>query len=286
MKHKAQIFAAIAGMVVILIGSTLMVTRSAQAMYRHQPAIVQQNGAGSVGSQSQPVANPAAVHLRLLPADTPLAQAAGEPQRTVSVSGSGQVQAQPDQATIRLGVQTDSDSAAQALTENSTKMQALLDSLKNAGVAADDIQTQAVQLQPQYNQPPGPQQTNQAPTGYRATNLVEVKVNNLDNLGQLLDAAVKAGGNTIQGISFDVSDPSALLDQAREAAMQDAKHKAEQLASLAGAQLGPVFNINENSSTPRPLMQAGIARADVAAVPIEPGTQSLEVNVQVTWLLQ
>jgi uncharacterized protein YggE len=121
--------------------------------------------------------------------------------------------------------------------------------------------------------------------GYTAVNIVEVKVKNLDRLGELLDAAVKAGGNTVEGINFEVSDAATLLDQAREAAMQDAKHKAEQLASLADASLGNVLTINEVSNTPRPVTRAGVVAAQ-AAVPVAPGTESIQVDVQVTWLLQ
>lgn len=200
-----------------------------------------------------------------------LQPAAGDAQRTISVSGSGQTQAQPDQATIRLGVQTQAESAEQALAENNSKIQSLLNALRQVGIAPADIQTQAIQLHPRYTEQPQ-QGVAQTLAGYTANNIVVVTVKNLDNLGELLDAAVNAGGNTIEGINLEISDSAALVDQAREAAMQDAKHKAEQLASLAGTSLGQVLTISETSNPPRPVAQASLAMADVQAVPIEPGT--------------
>jgi uncharacterized protein YggE len=213
-----------------------------------------------------------------------------EPTRTLSVSGNGQASAQPDTATVTLGVETQDTEASAALTQNSEQMQAVIDALEEAGVAAKDIQTQSIQLTPRYEQPPQPQgstQTQGPPqlVGFVATNTVQVLVRDLSSLGELLDAAVQAGGNQIQGISFEIEDPSALLDQAREAAWEDAMHKAEQLVKLAGVQLGPVLTISEFSSTPRPAVEKGLG-AGAAAVPIQPGTQSVEVNLQIVWLLE
>jgi uncharacterized protein YggE len=209
-------------------------------------------------------------------------------QRTISVSGSGEISVQPDTAVITIGVETQAQEASQALSDNNQQMSAVVSGLEKAGVAAKDIQTQVVQLQPVYEQT---QQGQTSPTtgttlvGYRATNLVEVRTQQLDTLGQLLDTAVQAGANRIQSISFEVSNPSAVLDQARQAAWQDAQHKASQLAELAGAQLGDVLSITESSQPPVPLIEQAFAGA-AAAVPIQPGTQTVQVNIQVTWLLK
>jgi uncharacterized protein YggE len=210
-------------------------------------------------------------------------------QRTLNVSGTGQVSARPDTAIVTLGVQTEAEQASAALSENNQQMQAVIDALKQAGVAAEDIQTQVINLQPRYEQPPAPGPSALPGTpklvGYVATNTVEATVRELDMLGKLLDAAVQAGSNQIQGIRFEVSNPATLLDQARAAAWQDAQHKAEQLADLAGGKLGVVLTINETSQTPRPVVMGAIQAAAPAAVPVEPGTQTIEINVQVTWSL-
>jgi uncharacterized protein YggE len=210
-------------------------------------------------------------------------------QRTVSVSGTGQVSAQPDVAKVTIGVETQATEAAAALSQNNTQMSAVVDALEKAGVAAADIQTQVVQLQPQYEQPPVSATVPMTTTvpklvGYIATNLVQVTVKKLDTLGSLLDTAVQAGGNRIENISFEVSDPAAALQQARQAAWNDALQKAQQLAQLAGVQLGDVLSINESSVGPQPIFAR--AASTGSAVPIQPGTQTIEVDLQVTWLLQ
>lgn len=207
-----------------------------------------------------------------------------ESQRTVSVNGVGQVQAEPDRAVIRVGVQTEAESASRALSQNNNQMQDVIDALREEGVAAQDIQTQTFRLNP-IRETPRPEGDIPEITGYMATNIVEVRVEDIDNLGNLLDTAIQAGGNTIEGIQFEVSDPSDLVDQAREAAMNDAQNKAEQLAELAGAQLGDVFTISESSRTPVPVGRGGAAQLEAAA-PVEPGTQTVTVDVQVTWLLR
>jgi uncharacterized protein YggE len=210
------------------------------------------------------------------------------PLRTISVSGNGSAEVVPDLAIVTLGVQTDAETASQALEQNNTKMKAVMDTLSKAGVASTDIQTVYIQLTPRYENPP--QQPGQAtpanqPVGYTVTNTVQIKVRKLDGLGTLLDQVVSAGGNQIQGIRFDVSNPAKAMDQARQAAMNDATHKATQLASLANEKLGPVLTINETSQVPIPFAAAQAQSAE-AAVPVSPGTQTITVNVQVVWTIQ
>lgn len=237
--------------------------------------------------------------LLLAPASVALAQTQPptptDMSRTVSVSGTGQSSTTPDAAILTLGVETQAPDAGAALSQNNEQMAALIETFTGNAVAAEDIQTQAVRLQPQYAQP-GVQpeiQPAQPPTGtvsaeitgYIATNTVKVTVRDLTTVGQLLDAAVQAGSNQIYGIDFTVSDPTAALDEARAAAWADAQHKAEQLAELAGATLGEVMSINEFSQTPIPLAQSSaMGAADM--VPIQPGLQQLQVNVQISWQLE
>lgn len=219
-------------------------------------------------------------------------------QRTVSVTGSGVVKAPPDEAIIVVGVQTDAKTASDAMSQNSKQMQAVIDVLQKANIATADIQTQTLQLFPRYAEPTPvpqaqaqPQATPQATPenrvlGYTATNTVQVTVRKLDNLGTILDQVVTAGSNTIQGISFDISNQSQFMDQAREAAMKDALHKAQQLASLANVKLGTVVSINETSNAPVPFQAALSSPRAAASVPVSPGTQEVTVMVQATWELQ
>ena len=133
----------------------------------------------------------------------------------LSVNAKGSSEARPDLATISLGVTTEGQTAQAALQENSRRMAALNQALRRAGIAERDIQTSNVSVYPQQqyreNQPP-------LITGYQANNTVTAKIRNIDNTGRVIDAAVAAGGNTINGVSFSHADPDAQLDLARRAA--------------------------------------------------------------------
>lgn len=186
---------------------------------------------------------------------------------------------------MRLGVQTVAETPGAALTQNSQQTQALITALRAANVAAADIQTQAVQLYPVFDDRVAQTVTQTQQTSYRAVNIVQVRVRSLDSLSTLLDVAVGAGTNIIDQVSLQVSDPTAALTAARQQAFADARAKAQQLAALAGAQLGEVITISEGSSFPSPVGLGGGA-IEKAAVPIEPGTQSIQVDLQVTWRLR
>ncbi len=214
------------------------------------------------------------------------AQEPDEPQRVIHVTGQGTISAQPDQAIVVFGVQTEADSAADALEENSTTMQEVISATLDAGVAENDIQTQQLRLQPVYDEEPGPE-GERTLTGYRAINNINVTVQDIDGLGELLDTAVQAGANTINNIRFEISDRNQLLADAREAAVDNAMEKAEQLAELTGAELGEVLTISESGATPpQPLVAEEAAAVGGAAVPIEPGSQTVEASVQISWLLE
>lgn len=202
---------------------------------------------------------------------------------TITVDGVGQASATPDSAVIELGVQSRALTASVALSETNAQLASLLDALTTAGIAEDDIQTQQVSLFPVYDQPQNPTD-NPELAGFNAVNIVRVRVRQVDTLGELLDAAVTAGANTVQNIQFELSDPASQLAEAREAAVTNAREKAEQLAALNGATLGAVRTIVESNQA-APVF----ARGDFGgggAVPIAPGSQTVQVTVQITWLLR
>ena len=206
-------------------------------------------------------------------------------ERVIHVTGYGSVRARPDTAVVRLGVETEADSAEEALDDNNVRMSALISVTLEAGVAEDDIQTDGLRLQPIYDH----QVNNDGPpevAGYRASNLVVVTVRDLDSLGILLDAAIAAGGNTIQNISFEVSERDELMAAAREAAMDNATEKAEQLTALAGAELGEVLTITERGGTSPSPVVLETAQAAESVVPIAPGTQEIQAAIQVSWRIQ
>lgn len=212
------------------------------------------------------------------------------PTRSLSATGVGYAGMAPDTAIVDLGVETSAATADAALRDNSQRTQSLIDSLRSAGVAEDHIQTRSLSLNPQYfhNRPtqPGGRATREL-TGYQATNLITVRLQDMAVVGTVIDAAVKAGGNRIDRIRFEVSDPTAMQVTAREAAFIDAKNKAEQLAELANAQLGDVLTIQSHDTNPGPVRELSVARAQAMdSVPVQGGQITKSVSVQVTWALR
>jgi uncharacterized protein len=203
--------------------------------------------------------------------------------RQVSVVGHGEVQGTPDTATVQLGVENQAATAQDALAQNNTQAQAIIQKLKDLGIAEKDIQTANFNIFPIYGD------DGRQVTGYRVSNTVTVKIRNLESAGTLLDQVVTAGANSIYGVSFSVENPEALLEQARKAAIENAKARAEQLAGAGGASVGDVLVISENSVAqppiPMPLARAEAAQG-AADVPVQPGQQSFAVDVQVTFGLR
>ncbi|MDP2083691.1 MAG: SIMPL domain-containing protein [Gemmobacter sp.] len=219
-----------------------------------------------------------AAHLVVVPA------LAETPDRRISVTGEGRVDAAPDMATITLGVQTQAATAAEALAANTARLAAVLERLKAAGIAERDLQTSGLSLGPQMEYP----REGQPPrlVGYEVSNMLTVRVRDLARLGAVLDQAVSDGANTFHGLNFGLSETGAALDAARVKAVQDARRKAEMMAGAAGVKLGAVQEITEagNMVDPRPMYRMGAAM-DSAAVPVQGGEVSYTVNVTVTWTL-
>ena len=209
------------------------------------------------------------------------------PVRTLNVSGSGTATLKPDMAYINIGVHSEAPTAAEAVSMNSTQTQQVVDALKTAGVDAKDIRTTNFSIYPNTQFDP---QTNQKlSTTYMVDNTVYVTVHKLDQLGDLLDTAVKAGANNVDSIQFDVADKGPAIKQARDQAVKDAKTQVQELASAAGVSLGELQTINFNNSMPSPMLESfgkggggGAMAADVA-VPINPGTMTLTVNVSMSY---
>lgn len=204
-------------------------------------------------------------------------------RRTVTVSAAATATVEPDMAVVATGIVSDAPTAREALTRNSSGMEKLIGTLKALGIDAKDISTFGFQVDPQYaNHRDGKASTI---AGYRVVNQVRVTVRDLKRLGEVLDQAVSAGANQASGIEFQVSTEETLRDNARREAIATARRRGELYASAAGAELGKVMTIHEDGGTmgPRPMM-AG--RAAMASVPIEPGSQSLEVRVTVTYELK
>jgi uncharacterized protein YggE len=219
----------------------------------------------------------------------------GADARTLSVIGTGKVSAAPDVAEISVGVVTTENTAKEAVAVNNATMEALQRALKERGVAAKDIETSRLSINPQYAQLPPPAPGQQPKdfipriVGYQVTNTVKITARDIMKLGTILDAAVEAGANQMYGISFRVDKPEKLLDVARKDAMADAKRKAELMAGEAGMVVGRPTSIREEGAAtapPRPAMFGRQAVGMAAAVPISAGEQELGVSVHVVYELK
>lgn len=217
-----------------------------------------------------------------------LASAAPALAGSISIEGRGQVRAAPDMATVTSGVTTQGATAKEALDANSTAMAALIDALKTSGIEARDIQTSGFSVNPNYvySEERDAQGYNLPPkiNGYQVANSVSVIVRDLEKLGTILDQSVTVGANTVNGVEFAVADPSELLNQARKAAFNDARSKAELYADASGTKLGDIESISERQDYAAPVAYAMAERAVAAApTPVEAGELSFAITVSVEW---
>jgi uncharacterized protein len=206
-------------------------------------------------------------------------------ERTITVSASGTAEAEPDRARITSGVSTEAETARDALAKNSDTMSAIITGLKAKGIEPKDIQTASFNVEPVMDY----SKEGQAPKlrGYRVSNQVVVLVRKLDELGEVLDNVVSAGANQIQGLAFEVSKEDTLKDDARKEAVANAFRRAKLLAAAAGAEVGNVLQISEETASSGPVMYAPrLAKAAASSVPIETGTSTLEARVTITWALK
>jgi len=198
----------------------------------------------------------------------------------VIVIGEGSAAAPPDYAQIRSGVTTRAKTAKEAADANAKLMTAVTAALTEAGVAQKDIQTAQFSVQPTYVQ----QQSSAEPklSGFIASNQVSVTIRQIAKLGDILDRLVTAGATDIGDIEFLHSDPAKVLDQARTAAVADARRKAELYAEAAGLSLGRVAFITEDSGYV-PVMPMAAPRKSMSAMvaPIAPGEDTLQARITV-----
>ena len=171
-------------------------------------------------------------------------------QEGIWVSGTGEVTVKPDIATIRLGVEALEDTVAEAQEQASQAMNEIKATLLDSGLSENDIQTAYFNIRQQTRWDENSNE--EIVIGYRVTNSVIAKVRDIERVGSIIDSAVSAGGDLIRidNVSFSVEDPSLYYEEAREKAMNDASDRAQQLAELAGVNLGAPVYISEGASPP------------------------------------
>lgn len=195
-------------------------------------------------------------------------------------SGTGKVYLVPDIAYVYVGVRSQASDVADALSQNNAQATKIASTLQEKGVAAEDIQTTAFNVYPQQQYSPEGVPMEMV---YVVENTVFIKVRDLNSLGSLLDAVVRAGANTINGISFDVEDRLAAEKEARRLAIEDAKAKAQELAQLSGAELGQLYAVNVYSSGITPVYEAKGGAAANGSAPIAAGQMVIQMEASLSY---
>ena len=210
--------------------------------------------------------------------------------RELTMTGTGDASAVPDQLSFSLEVHLSRPELDDALAAASRSMSRVLSSLEEHGVDKGDVQTTGLSMDPVYDYP------NYGPPvlrGYRVSQRASVLVDELKRGGAAVTAAVAAGGNDVRvdNLRLLVGDTAAVMKEARDAAVEEARAKAEQYAAASGETLGGVATISEVRAKPlpTPIPAEGYARAmgDMAvAVPIRAGRDEASVTVKIVWHLE
>ncbi|MDH3669186.1 MAG: SIMPL domain-containing protein [Paracoccaceae bacterium] len=228
------------------------------------------------------LAAPAIALALILP--SPLA--AQETLATLTVTGQGTASAIPDTGHIRAGVETTGKTAAEALAANNALATRVIAALKEGGVEDRDIQTGTLRVSPQYGRATSGQVQPPNILGYSVVNEVIVTIRDLKTMGAVLDQVVQSGANRINAISFGLEDDQPVRDQARRAAVADARRAAALLAEAAGVKLKRILSITVGGGRgPGPVPQVQMRMA-AEAVPIEAGEQTLGASVTIVWEIE
>ena len=220
----------------------------------------------------------AAVFVAAIPAQAQQSQL--PPERGVVVIGEASISVPPDYARVRSGVTTRAKTAKEATEANTKAMAAITAMLSNAGIAQKDIQTARFSVQPIYES----HQSNseQKLSGFSVSNQINVTIRQIDKVGEILDRLVTTGATDVGNVEFLHSEPSTALDEAREAAVADARRKAELYAHASGLVLGHVNWVTEDSRYGAPMpMTALRASAAMASVSVATGEDTLHVRITV-----
>jgi uncharacterized protein YggE len=238
-------------------------------------------GAAGVAALSAPAGIAAAARAAAQDA-TPGATAAAA--GTIRVIGNGSVALAPDAASVVVGVDVSAPALAEAQAQATTTMEAILEAIAAQGIPDEDVQTAGYMVNPlrEYDQITGAQG---AVISFQVTNMVNVKVSDVDELGTVLDAVVTAGANNIYGVTFYNDEPGTAATEARGLAVEDARTKAQELADAAGLTLGRILSISEVSSSVGPLYDTAQRGGQGAGPPIAPGTNAITANVEVAFEL-
>jgi uncharacterized protein YggE len=214
------------------------------------------------------------------------------PPRLLTVTGDSLIPAQPDEAVVQLGLETQAKTLQAAQDENAKKMTRVIQQIKALGVPENQIRTSSFSVYPvreTVQNPGNPPTTTERLVGYRVTNVVTVRLTDLSQVGRVVDTALSSGANRVDNVSFTIRNEGQYREQALREAAAEAQRKAQALASAMGVRLGPIYSISESGvSIIQPVYQGGISFRTEAATPtpILPGETQVRASVTVVYIIQ
>lgn len=210
----------------------------------------------------------------------------GAPAALVTVPGNGEVEAVPDTAQLTLGVNVVAPTAQAAQNEATATLTRVASVVQSLGVPAESLRTSTLSLSPEFERP-GPEATsvNPNPIGFRAIGTVQITTQNFAQLGQLVDQAVRAGANEVQGVTFLLREPQIAQDQALQRALVDAALKGLRITRALGAEPIAIRSVQASTGFIPVPQTISFARAQ-AAVPVFPGTQPVRADVTVEFFVR
>ena len=201
----------------------------------------------------------------------------------LSVTGTGEVKAQPDISTISVSVTSRGKTASEAINTNASSAQKLIDALNRTGIAQKDIQTQNVSVFPIYKDKINSQNATNNVIAYEASNSILVTVRKVNDTGSIIDLISNTGDYTISGISFSLEDDESEKADALDKAVTDAKNKADAIAKSARTKIIGIKRISvENGFVSNKFVDAGAA----ASTPVQPGDLTVSASVSVEYIIE
>ena len=213
-----------------------------------------------------------------------------ETENTIIVSATGEVYASPDLALTTFSVISEAKTVAEAMSENTEKMNAIIDFIKDQGVESKDLKTTSFNIYPRYEWhekaeiPPYPQ-GQRVLVGYEVRQSLQVKMRDLAKIGDIIQGATEKGANQVNDLQFTIDNEDELKKQARDQAIEKAKTKAETLASQLEVKLGKVVEFSESGVFPRyyAMEEMAVGKGGAEAPQIETGENKIEVSVTITY---
>lgn len=210
--------------------------------------------------------------------------------RTIRVVGTGEAQAAPDEAYLDFGVETTAPTAQAAAEQNARAMEQVIRALTSAGVPRREIQTHNYSVFPDYG-PPRPGTEEPTLRGYRVTNLVTARTEQIARVGSLVDAALQAGANRVQGVRFGLKNAETVRAEAIRGAVAKARADAAAIAAALGVRLGAVLDASTAGGQPPAFAKMEVAQmrdfaGAAASTPVEAGEQTVTATVTLIYAIE